>query len=264
MIPKIVHYWWFGGTEMPPVVKWCIKSWKKHLPNYRFQLWDESNFDVNSVPFVREAYKCRKYAFVADYVRLYALLEQGGVYMDTDEELVKPLSEFMNHDLFIGSQRCGSCRGINPALIGAIPNSPIIKDFLDVYDHEFFIKEDGSLNLTTNPAYIGRVLAQKYGISDTYIKKGRVKITENAWIYPYTYFCTDNSKAYAIHHYSGSWKPDYKITNKFSWKWGGCRYTVRKYKRHRDVPMPLEDGEQIIASLKTTKKSTFVLIKKKL
>ena len=264
MIPKKIHYCWFGDAPFGELENKCLESWKNVHPDFEIVAWTNKDLPKFDNLYLKQAVQAKKWAFVSDYVRLYALLEQGGVYMDTDEELVKPLSEFMNHDLFIGSQRCGSCRGINPALIGAIPNSPIIKDFLDVYDHEVFIKEDGSLNLTTNPAYISRVLAQKYGISDTYIKKGRVKITENAWIYPYTYFCTDNSKAYAIHHYSGSWKPDYKITNKFSWKWGGCRYTVRKYKRHRDVPMPLEDGEQIIASLKTTKKSTFVLIKKKL
>lgn len=264
MIPKKIHYCWFGGAPMGEVENKCLESWKKIHPDFEIVAWTDKDLEQFDNLYLRQAVEAKKWAFVSDYVRLYALLTQGGIYMDTDEELVKPLDEFMTHDLFMGSQRCGSARGINPALIGTLPNSQIIKDFLAVYDNEVFVKPDGSLNLTTNPAYIGKVLAEKYGIEDTYVTKGRVKITDNAYIYPYTYFCTDNPKAYAIHHYSGSWKPDYKITDKFSWKWNGNRYTVRKYKKHRDVPMPLQDGEQIIGSLKTTKKSTFVLIKKKL
>ncbi len=89
MIPKIIHYCWFGGKEMPPLVQKCIKSWKEHLPDYEFKLWNEENFDINSSEWCKGAYENKKYAFVADYVRLIALYKNGGIYLDTDEKMEK-------------------------------------------------------------------------------------------------------------------------------------------------------------------------------
>ena len=102
MIPKIIHYCWFGGKELPELAKKCIASWKKYCPDYEIIRWDESNFDLESCQYVKQAYQSKKYAFVTDYVRLYAMYTQGGVYMDTDVELTKNLDKFLDHQGFSG------------------------------------------------------------------------------------------------------------------------------------------------------------------
>ena len=95
MIPKIIHYIWFGGKPLPEKVEYCIESWKKWLPEYKFVLWNEESFDVNAYEFTRDAYAHRKFAFVSDFVRIFALATQGGVYLDTDIEIIKPLDVFL-------------------------------------------------------------------------------------------------------------------------------------------------------------------------
>ena len=261
MIPKIIHYCWFGDKPTGELENRCIASWKKFFPDFELKCWGNDCLDKFDNLYLRQAVQAKKWAFVSDYVRLYALLNEGGLYFDTDEEIVRPLDEFMDHDFFIGSQRCGSARVISPALIGATAHNEIVKNLFSVYDHEVFLNPDGTYNLTTNPAYFCRVLDEKYGIKDTFVTKGRVKITENSYIYPYYYFCTDNKQAYAIHHYSGSWKPFWKVTDKFSLKFGKICFVLRKYKKNRDgEEMPFAEDEKVLFSVQTTKKSRFVFL----
>lgn len=104
-IPKTIHYCWFGKNDLPPLVKKCIKSWHKYLPDYEFKLWDEQSFDITSNKWCQEAYKQKKYAFVADYVRLKVLYEQGGIYLDTDIQLYKSLNPFLSNEAFMGFER---------------------------------------------------------------------------------------------------------------------------------------------------------------
>jgi len=261
MIPKIIHYCWFGNNPMGELENRCLDSWKKIFPDYKIRKWGNEDLEHLDNRYLKEAVAAKKWAFVSDYVRLYALYEEGGLYFDTDEEVRKPLDEFMEHDFFIGSQRCGSCRNISPALIGTLPHSDIVKNLLSVYDKEVFIKPDGTYNLTTNPVYFARVMKDKYGLDDVFVTEGRLKITDNAYIYPYFYFCTDNKDAYAVHHYSGSWKPDWKVEDKMKLPFG---LLVRKYKKNRDgEPLPLADDEKIVGQLNTSKRSKWTLIKKR-
>ena len=266
MIPKKIHYCWFGEKEPGELEQKCIESWKKILPDYELRFWGNDCLDRFDNKYLRQAVEAKKWAFVSDYVRLYALLEEGGLYFDTDEEVVRRLDEFMEHDFFIGSQRCGTAKEISPALIGAVPHSEIIKNMLEVYDYTEFVNPDGSYNMTPNPKYFRKVLLEKYGIKNTYVKKGRVQICENAFIYPYTNFCTSNKDAYAIHHYSGCWRPAWRVREKFSFRLGNNLFSFRKYKfkvKHgADEPMPLKDGEKIVFSFRTSKQSQFMLIKK--
>ncbi len=261
MIPKVIHYCWFGDNPMGELENRCLASWKKFFPDYKIRKWGNEDLERLDNRYLKEAIAAKKWAFVSDYVRLYALYEEGGIYFDTDEEVRRPLDEFMDHDFFIGSQRCGSCRNISPALIGTLPQSEIVKNLLAVYDDEVFVKPDGTYNLTTNPVYFARVMKEKYGLDDVFVTEGRLKITDNAYIYPYFYFCTDNKDAYAVHHYSGSWKPDWKVEDKMKLPFG---FVVRKYKKNRDgEPMPLDDDERIIGQLSTSKRSKWTLIKKR-
>lgn len=164
MIPKKIHYCWFGEKEPGELEQKCIESWKKILPDYELRFWGNDCLDRFDNKYLRQAVEAKKWAFVSDYVRLYALLEEGGLYFDTDEEVVRRLDEFMEHDFFIGSQRCGTAKEISPALIGAVQHSEIIKNMLEVYDYTEFVNPDGSYNMTPNPKYFRKVLLEKYGI----------------------------------------------------------------------------------------------------
>lgn len=145
MIPKIIHYIWFGDKPYPDKIKKCINSWKKYLPDYNFMLWNEETFDIkNQCDFVKEAYKLKKYAFVSDYVRFYALYKYGGIYMDTDVEQLKPFgNDILNHELVLVLDDGGYISG---STIMALPSNNFIKDSLEYYHKIKFIKKDGTLN----------------------------------------------------------------------------------------------------------------------
>ena len=154
MIPKIIHYCWFGKGQMPELVERCIASWKKQMPNWEYRLWTEDNFDIASAPqYVQEAYAAKKYAFVTDYVRLWALEREGGLYMDVDFEVYKPFDDLMEqYDAFAGYE--GSKR--NPVMMGVIAaktHHPWIQGMMQTYESRQFVKEDGSLDMTPNTGY---------------------------------------------------------------------------------------------------------------
>ena len=148
MIPKKIHYCWFGGNPPPKPVTKCINSWKKHCPDYEIIGWNEQKFDISTAPiYVREAYEHKKYAFVSDYVRLYAMYNYGGIYMDTDVEVVKPLDDILQNDAVFGFEECGF---IATSFMAAKENNSFIKEFMELYNNEIFVKSDGSLNTKTN------------------------------------------------------------------------------------------------------------------
>ena len=154
MIPKIIHYCWFGRGEMPELVLKCIESWKIYLPNYKMRWCMEENFDIASAPqYVQEAYATKKYAFVSDYVRLWALEQYGGLYMDVDFEVYKSFDDLMEqYDAFAGYE--GSKR--NPVMMGVIAakaHHPWIEGMMQTYESRKFVKEDGSLDMTPNTGY---------------------------------------------------------------------------------------------------------------
>ena len=154
MIPKIIHYCWFGKGQMPELVLECIDSWEKFLPSYDMRLWNEDNFDVSTAPqYVREAYAAKKYAFVSDYVRLWALEQYGGLYMDVDFEVYKSFDDLMEqYDAFAGYE--GSKR--NPVMMGVIAakaHHPWIQGMMQTYESRGFLKKDGSLDMTPNTGY---------------------------------------------------------------------------------------------------------------
>ena len=131
MIPKIIHYCWFGGKELPNLAERCIASWKKQLPDYKIICWSEENFDIdNSVPYLKEAYSKKKFAFVSDYVRLYALYNYGGIYLDTDVEVIRDFSPLLNDKTILGYETDES---ISTAFIAGPPKTAWIKSLLDIY-----------------------------------------------------------------------------------------------------------------------------------
>ena len=263
MIPKILHYVWFGDKKFGDLENMCLESWRKYLPDYKIMRWDNSYIDKIENLYFKQAIENKKYAFASDYMRLKALWEYGGIYLDTDEEVLKPLDDFLVHDFFIGCQSCGSAKGVNPALIGAVPHNDVVKNLLNVYDNLQFINEDGSFNLTTNPAYFEKVLTELYNIKTTFIEKGKIEFHPNSVMYDCYLFGKRNDTSFATHHYAGSWKPDWNMTNKAKFSLFGKNYILRKYKKNnRNAKLEANKGEKIIFKLRVSKRSSWVLLQK--
>lgn len=167
MIPHIIHYCWFGQAPLPPLAEECIASWKQHMPSWQIMRWDETNFDIASAPlYVRQAYEARKFAFVSDYVRLWALEQYGGLYMDVDFEVFRPFDVLMDkYPAFAGYE--GSKR--HPVMQGVIASEPHgawVRDMLQTYQCREFIRDDGSLDMTPNTSYFTDRLAAQGFVAD--------------------------------------------------------------------------------------------------
>lgn len=206
MIPKRIHYCWFGKGEKSKLAKKCINSWKKYLYDYEFIEWNENNFDVNENAYCKEAYEAKKWAFVTDYVRLKVLYENGGIYMDTDVEVLKTLDIFLGCKAFSGFE---SDNSVLTGIMAAETGHPFIKKLLQYYENNHFVNDKGEIDNTTNVEIITRI-ALEYGL----IQDGRLQTIYDFTLYPKDYFCpkdwktgdiclTDNSVT--IHHFAGSW-----------------------------------------------------------
>lgn len=206
MIPKVIHYCWFGRKPKPDSVLRYIKTWYDKMPDYEIKEWNEDNFDVNSLKFTKEAYALKKYAFVSDVARIYALYKEGGIYLDTDVEVKKDLLPLLVNKSFIGWE------DILPgtAVLASEKNTEWLKDMLDFYKDRHFINWYGKLETTPNPYILAPVL-KKYGLRLNH-KKDVLK--DNIAIYPIEFLCAhDMSKrkyiitenTYCIHHFDASW-----------------------------------------------------------
>lgn len=208
-IPKVIHYCWFGGKEKPDIVKTCIQSWRKILKDYEIVEWNETNFDIHSNTFVREAYEAGKFAFVSDYVRVFALYNQGGIYLDTDVEVFQNFDKFLHHESFWGFEQENY---IATSTIGAKKENKLISQFLDSYSSKSFLKGDGSFHELTNVAIVTKIL------EDTGLKRdGSYQEIEGIGaFYPQTYFSPYDyinirkfvtRDTVAMHYFYKSWLP---------------------------------------------------------
>ena len=219
MIPKVIHYCWFGRNPLPKSAQKCIASWRKFFPDYLIKEWNEDNFDVNSITYTREAYQEKKYAFVSDYARFWILYHYGGIYFDTDVEVVKTFDDVIENGAFMGIEvptENGSCPQVAPGLgMGAMPGLDVFKTLLDRYVSINFRKDNGLLNQKTVVAYTTEVLSELglKPISETQKVAG-------VWIYPVDFFnpfdsitgrlrITDNT--HSIHWYMNSWGDKGKV-----------------------------------------------------
>ena len=187
MIPKVIHYCWFGGGEMPELAKRCMTSWRQHMPEseWKYCAWTEDTFDLTTAPtYVQQAYECRKFAFVSDYVRLWALEQYGGIYMDVDFEVYKSFAPLLNHPFiagFDGSKRKAVMMGV----IGSEPHGIWVTEMLHTYDDRSFILPDGTCDMRPNTGYFTDMLEAKGLVCD-----GVEKDFGNMMhIYPTDYFC---------------------------------------------------------------------------
>lgn len=182
MIPKVIHYCWFGRGEMPQLAKDCIASWHKYMPDWEYKLWNEDNFDINYNDYTQEAYAAGMYAFVSDVARLYALKEIGGIYLDVDFEVIKPFDELLLHKAFAGFE--GSKH--TPVMMGVCasePNGLWVNEMLEAYSHRHFIKTDGSFDLTTNVQFITGLM-----IKNGFRANGQEQDYKDCHIFPVDYF----------------------------------------------------------------------------
>lgn len=148
MIPKIIHYCWLSNDPIPEKLQEYMKSWKEKLPDYEFKLWNFDCFDINSSQWVKEAFEAKKYAFAADYIRLYAVYNYGGIYMDMDVEVIKSFNPLLNNDYLLGYE---NQIGIEAGIFGASPKADWVKLILDYYQNKSFYREDGTQNTTPLP-----------------------------------------------------------------------------------------------------------------
>lgn len=182
MIPKIIHYCWFGRGEIPKLAKKCIETWHKYMPDWQFREWNEDVFDVTSIPYVKEAYEAGKYAFVSDYVRLFALKQYGGVYLDTDVEVFKPFDSLLNHEAFAGFEGSKHCP-IGTCVIGSVANGPWVNEQIQPYYQRHFVLANGHYDLTTNVSFITKRMMERGLICD-----GLEKDFDGLHIFPVDYF----------------------------------------------------------------------------
>lgn len=207
-IPKIVHYCWFGGNKKPDIVEKCLNSWNEFLYDYKIIEWNEDNFDINSNDYVKQAYEAKKFAFVSDYVRVYALYNYGGIYFDTDVEVFKSFDDLLEHESLWGFEEKNY---IATSTIGAQKGNKLIGEFLELYRDKCFIKNDGSFDDFTNVAMVTDMLKNK-GIK----LDGTYQSIEGATIYSQTYFSPYDyincrkiitEDTYCMHHFYKSWLP---------------------------------------------------------
>ena len=196
MIPKKIHYVWVGGNEKNNTIKQCMKTWGTHLEGYEVIEWNENNFDIDSHPFVKAAYKAKKWAYVSDYIRAYVIYKYGGIYLDTDILVLDNFDRFLNNRAFVGFE--------NPqypftAVFGAEPGHPLVKDMIEYYDRLDEYKFDFEKNNTIS-------------VSDLLIKKYHCKVgnkfqilDEDIAVYPDTVLCNPSENSISIHVFTGTW-----------------------------------------------------------
>lgn len=196
MIPKKIHYVWVGGNEKNNTIKQCMKTWGKHLEGYEVIEWNENNFDIDSHPFVKAAYKAKKWAYVSDYIRAYVIYKYGGIYLDTDILVLDNFDRFLNNRAFVGFE--------NPqypftAVFGAEPGHPLVKDMIEYYDRLDEYKFDFEKNNTIS-------------VSDLLIKKYHCKVgnkfqilDEDIAVYPDIVLCNPSENSISIHVFTGTW-----------------------------------------------------------
>lgn len=207
-IPKVIHYCWFGRKEKPLRYKKWMESWKYYCPDYEIVEWNENNYDVHKNKYVSQAYEMQKWAFVSDYARVDIISQYGGIYLDTDVELIKNIDELLMNDAFCGFE---NRQFVNYGLgFGAKKSHPIVNEIKEYYDGIDFILGDGTLNQITCPVIQSEVM-KRHGL----ICNGNFQVVDGMVVYPSRVLCgmsphsfrveRDLSHTYAIHHYEGSW-----------------------------------------------------------
>lgn len=236
MIPKIIHYCWFGRGEMPQLAKDCIASWHKFMPDWDYKLWNEDNFDVNCTSYSKEAYEAGKFAFVSDVARLYAVKNEGGVYLDVDFEVYKSFEPLLKYHAFAGFEGCKR-KLLMMGIFGSEAGGEWIDEVWHMYDHRHFIKEDGSCDLTTNVLAVTIMMSER-----GFVQNWKEQEYKDLHVFPTEYFAprhttgeyfrTENT--YCEHKGVSSWS-EQKGWPKLMAKWIGQKNMTRLIKLKRKL-----------------------------
>ncbi len=218
MIPKKIHYCWFGRGEMPQAAKDCMASWKKYMPDWEYKLWNEDNFDVHCNAYCSEAYKAGKYAFVSDVARLKALHDEGGLYLDTDVEVFRSFEPLLHHHAFAGFEGCKRVL-VATCVMASEPGTEWVKEQLSYYNDRHFILPDGSQDHTTNVLYMTTRMRE-----NGFVQNGKEQDYKDLHVFPVDYFSprhttgeyirTENT--YSDHLGMGSWTDRNGLIHKFA------------------------------------------------
>ncbi|MCQ2342804.1 MAG: glycosyl transferase [Paludibacteraceae bacterium] len=210
MIPKIIHYCWLSDEPYPDKIRYCIDSWKRVLPDYEIRLWDAHRFDIESVAWVKEAYQSKKYAFAADYIRCYVLYHYGGIYLDSDVEVIKPFDDLLALSYFLGKERVSGC--IEAATMGAEKGHLLFRYLMDYYENQHFI-ENGKPNTCVMPRIMQDIIATHFTLREIATPNDFVAASNTICLLPSDYFSPKENEqlyltpnTYSIHHYAGTWQ----------------------------------------------------------
>lgn len=235
MIPKTIHYCWVGGNPLPESAKKCIQSWKKYCPDYEIIEWNESNYDFTKIPYMKEAYEAKKWGFVPDYARLDIIYTHGGIYLDTDVEIVKSFDPLLELQGFAGFQDENYVAlGLG---FGAEAGNPVIKCLMGSYEGLSFLKADGSPDVTPSPQINTDTLVNCFGLTPN----GTYQELKGFTFFPPEYFCpksfTDGvvrktKNTYSIHHFDASWFSDEK-KKQLNNSWKHKQKRLKKLKRRK-------------------------------
>lgn len=214
MIPKIIHLCWLSGEPYPPLIENCINSMKEKLSDYEIRIWTKENFDVNSVQWVKEAFEAKKYAFAADYIRFWSLYNYGGIYLDSDVEILKNFDSFLNEKSFIGFEYLNIPEA---AIVGAEKGVAWIKKCMDWYQDKSFYFDTKEMRKQVVPTLVKLVLEKEYDIK--IVDNGKIQRLNGLTLYPYIYFSPKNyfngkikyyPETICVHRFASAWGPNEK------------------------------------------------------
>lgn len=260
MTPKIIHFVWVGDAPKPPIVLQCIESWKKFCPGWEIREWGNELVEQAGNRYAREALSQKKWAFVADWARLYVLYTYGGFYLDTDMEIMKPIDEFLQNQLTMGFVLSHGRVFYNGGFIGCQKGHKILKDLLAEYDKIPFVKPDGELDQTTNVVRMGDYFASRWNLRPKSAFE-MVSIADGIVIYPHDYFLSKNG--YTYHHYCASWFDDW--IRKICLKIGP--YKLIRFKQRQGVndgQPKLLDNERVIWAWRINSRKWIYFVKSNL
>jgi len=230
MIPKIIHFIWVGDKPKPDIVLKCLDSWKKFCPDFEIREWGNEALKSIDNLYVKQAYENKKWAFVSDYLRLYALDKFGGIYLDTDSEVTQSIEEFFGLEFFCGFEVYNGVCLPMAGILGAEAGNHVIKELLKQYEKESFVK-DGTLNMLPITMRMADYFKERFRVDKPFNPDEELELCKNSVIYPSYYFCTpkENKVNYVIHHYCASWVEDYKRVVLFNF----ANYRIVRYRKNK-------------------------------